>query len=113
LKLHRDASHDANGEVDPEDAPPEARRRVIALIAFANREDLEDEDEEREAHRELGKQVVVGDGESELKPIPCKRIHRSRLSFLLSAENTVRDCCPTILYAAASLLEERKRYSHL
>ena len=31
---------------------------------------LEDHDEEREPHRELREEVVVGDGEGELQPVP-------------------------------------------
>jgi hypothetical protein len=40
LKLHRDACDDAEQKIDPEDFGPEARRPVVAFIAFPERERL-------------------------------------------------------------------------
>ena len=73
LELERNARHYADGEVDPEDAPPETRRFSGALIS-AQRGPLENHDQERQPHRELGEQIVVRDGETELDPMPEERI---------------------------------------
>ena len=77
LELHRDAGHDADREVDPEDADPEAGGVVPALAARAQGERLHDDDQEREAHREDREQVVEQDREGELEPVEEERIaHR-------------------------------------
>src|ERR1043165_2469230 len=69
LKLHRDSSDDAKEEIDGEYFGPEARRAVVALVPFPQSERLEDHDERREPHRELGEDIVVGYGEGEMQPI--------------------------------------------
>ena len=93
LELERDARHDAHGEIEREDPRPEPRDLVVPLFADSQREDLEDDDEERQPHRELREQVVVGDRERELDagaregrrssqapfriPLRCRRAERS------------------------------------
>ena len=69
LKLHRDAGHDAHGEVDGEDTRPEARRPVVVLAPPAQRLRLQDQDEQRQPHGELREEIVVGDGEREVQAI--------------------------------------------
>ena len=73
LKLHRDPGHDAEGEVDPEDLRPEPGRDVVTLVTAAKRDGLQDQGEESEPHRELGKEVVKCDGEREMKPVYGER----------------------------------------
>ena len=41
----------------------------------AKREGLQHEDQEREPHRELRKQIVIRDGEREMQPMEGERIH--------------------------------------
>src|ERR1041385_1592276 len=79
LKLHRDPGDDAKEEVDGEYFGPEARRAVVALVPFAQSERLEDHDERREPHRELGEDIVVGYGEGEMQPVNGERtVHGDR-----------------------------------
>src|ERR1041384_5792298 len=73
LKLHRDSSDDAKEEIDGEYFGPEARRAVVALVPFPQSERLEDHDERREPHRELGEDIVVGYGEGEMQPMNGER----------------------------------------
>src|SRR5439155_21427852 len=81
LELHRDAGDDAGAEIQSENADPEPRRRVLAAQA-------QEEDEQREPHRELRKQVVVGDGEAELEAMPEERIgHKSSFRSRSSASS--------------------------
>ena len=69
LELHGDSGDDPHGEVDPEYLPPEVRSPVESLIPAPERPGLQDEDEQTQAHCELGEEVVVGDGEGEVKPV--------------------------------------------
>src|SRR3989442_107903 len=75
LELEWNASHHSDREVDPEDAPPETRRISGAVVA-AERCPLENHDQERQPHGELGKEVVVRDGEAELEPVPEEGVRR-------------------------------------
>ena len=74
LELERDSRHDAHGEIEREDPRPEPRDLVVPLSAVSQREGLEDDDQERQPHRELREQVVVGDRERELDPVPEKAV---------------------------------------
>jgi hypothetical protein len=81
LELERDPGDHADGEVHAEDAGPEARSLVVERAPGPVRLQLEEEDEERQPHRQLGEQVVVGDGEAEVQAMPEQRVgHRSDLS---------------------------------
>ena len=70
LELHRDAGDHADGEVQPEDLRPEPGRGGVALITGPERAPLPVDEEPGESHRQLRKEIVVGDGEGELKPVP-------------------------------------------
>src|SRR5207248_10694239 len=70
LEFERDAGRYADGEVDAEHAQPEARRRGRFLVVLAQRADLEEQREEREAHGELREEIMEGDGEAELQTVP-------------------------------------------
>ena len=69
LKFHRDARDHAHCEVDPEDPPPKSRRAVVVLIARAQRFRLQIHKQQREAHRQLRKNVVKRDREREVQPV--------------------------------------------
>src|SRR5205823_7801978 len=75
LELERDARHDAHGEVDREDAPPEARGAVVVRLAAPERRRLEDHDEEREPHRQRREEVVVGGREGEVDAVGGDGVH--------------------------------------
>jgi hypothetical protein len=66
LKFHRDAGHHADGEVDPENARPKTRGISKSFIAGAQMFPFEKDNDPRQPHRQLRKQVVIGDGECEL-----------------------------------------------
>jgi hypothetical protein len=68
LELHRDAGHHAHDEGDGKDARPEARRRVVALLAPDEVEGFQEHENECQAHGELGEEVMVGQGKGELQP---------------------------------------------
>ena len=74
LKLHGNAGHDAHGEGQTEDADPETRGVVPRDVARAQADAFEHHDEQREAHRQLRKDVVKGEREAELDAMPEDRI---------------------------------------
>ena len=74
LELHRDARDDADGEVDAEDADPESRGVVPPAVSGAEADRLHDDDEQRQAHRQLREQVVEHDRERELQSMPEERV---------------------------------------
>src|SRR5262249_44509435 len=70
LKLHRNAGHHPHGEIEPEDLGPESRGLVVFLFTRPQGTPLPIHQEPRQAHRQLGEQVVVRDGERELDTVP-------------------------------------------
>ena len=83
LELHRDAGDHADGEVEPEDLRPEPRRGGVALVTGPERAPFPVHEEPREPHRQLRKEIVVGDGEGELQPVPKSGVVHTD-SFALS-----------------------------
>src|SRR5262249_9010383 len=77
LELHGDTRDDAHGEVDAEDADPEPGRVVPPFVAAAEADGLHHDDEQSQAHRQLGEVVVVDDREGELQPVPEERVGHS------------------------------------
>ena len=69
FELHGNAGDHAEDEVDGEDASPEARRAIPCFAAGAQGHGFEHDDEKAQAHGELGKQIMEGDGESEVQPV--------------------------------------------
>jgi hypothetical protein len=78
LELHGDPGDDTDREVDSEDAAPEARGPGIALAFAAKGLPSPEHQEGRETHGELGKQVVIRNGERELQPMPERRVVHER-----------------------------------
>ena len=70
LELHRDAGDYADGEVQSKDLRPETRRGSVALVTGPERAPFPVDEEPGQSHRQLGKEIVVGDREGELKPVP-------------------------------------------
>ena len=54
---------------------PEARRSVVVFVAGAQRHGLEDQDQQRQPHGQLGKQVVKRDREGEMQPVNREGVH--------------------------------------
>src|SRR5439155_5367699 len=79
LKLQRNARYHAHGEIDPEDARPEAGHLVVALVLRTQGHHLEDHHEQGQPHGQLRKQVMIGDREGELDAVPEQCI-RHRVS---------------------------------
>src|SRR5208282_1486776 len=69
LELHWNARDHAEDEIDSEDAAPKARGFIVVPISSANRERLENHDQQREAHRQLRKQVMKGGRECEMDTV--------------------------------------------
>ena len=76
LELHGNAGDHAHDEVDAEDAAPEARRSVPNFVARAQRHRFEHDDKQSQAHGELRKQIVEGDGEGKMQPVDDLGVHR-------------------------------------
>ncbi len=69
FEFHGNAGDNAEDEIDAKDASPEAGSPVPLLTAGAKRDRLEDYDQKRKAHGELGKQVMECDGKGEMQPV--------------------------------------------
>ena len=69
LKLHGDAGDDADDEVDGEDLPPEAGGVLVEGILGTYCHRFQDDDEQGEAHGELGEEIVENDGKTEMNPV--------------------------------------------
>ena len=69
LELHGDSGDHAEQEVHGEDPGPEAGRDIVLCVARLQRQRLQHDDEQRQAHGELGEEVVIGDGEGEVDPV--------------------------------------------
>jgi hypothetical protein len=65
-----DAGDDAENERESKDLGPEPGGRDVAFIAGAQGAPFPQNDEPGQTHRQLGEQVVIGDGEAELDSVP-------------------------------------------
>ena len=81
LKLHRDAGDNAQREVDSENSRPKARGAVVMFVAGSERLRLQIDKQQRQSHRQLGKDVVEGYRKRKLKTVDSNGVfHRSPLS---------------------------------
>jgi hypothetical protein len=69
LELHGDAGHHADGEVDGENLGPEAGALAVTFLAGAQSHGLQDDDQQRQPHGELRKDVVKRHRESEVQAV--------------------------------------------
>src|SRR5258708_39998263 len=69
LKFHWDSRNNAESKIDPENPRPKSRRAVVMLVAGAQRLGLQVDDQERQPHRQLWKDVVKGYREGELQSV--------------------------------------------
>src|SRR6266699_1057388 len=66
LKLHRNAGDDADREIESEDLGPKSDGLVVLIIAGAEGAPFPVNDEPRQPHGELRKEIVIDDREPEL-----------------------------------------------
>jgi len=71
LKFHRNARNDTQREADSENLRPKPGSAIPFFIPVAQGDRLDDEDQQREPHRELRKNVMERDGEGELQAVNC------------------------------------------
>jgi len=69
LELHGDSGDDAEQEIDGEDPGPEAGCDVVLGVIRLQGQRLQHDDEQGQAHGELGEEVVICDGEGEVYPV--------------------------------------------
>ena len=74
LEFERDPRHDPHGEVEAEDARPESREFVEALVARTETQHLHDHDEQSQPNGQLRKQVVISDRKGELDTVPWQAV---------------------------------------
>ncbi len=79
LKLHRNARHHSDGEIEPENLGPESRGLVVFLITRPQGTPLPVDQEPRQTHGELRKEIMVRDREGELNSAPEGRIGEDRV----------------------------------
>ncbi len=85
LELHGNSGYDTEEKVDCKYLGPETRCLVISLITFPEGERFEDDDQRRQAHRQLGKEIVIGNRKREVQPMnhECAIHHASPLNSSL------------------------------
>ena len=92
LKLHGDAGDDADDEVDGEDLSPKAGCVLIEGIFGTYRHRFQDDDEQREAHSELRKEIMEGERKAEMNPMHDKWIQDIPPAVLKIADAVVILC---------------------
>lgn len=73
LKFHGNTGDHSHGKIDSEDANPEACRTLIIAVAAAPRDGLQHQNQKRQAHGELRKNVMERNGKGELQPMEDQR----------------------------------------
>src|SRR5215469_636759 len=66
LELHRNSGDDADREIESEDLGPKPNRLIVFLVAGPERAPVPVNDEPRQPHRELRKQIMIDQREREL-----------------------------------------------
>src|ERR1700674_2339119 len=69
LKFHGDAGDHAEGKTDAENLGPKPRRLIPYFVSAAERDSLEDENQEGQPHSELRKNVMERNGECEMQAV--------------------------------------------
>ncbi len=69
FELHGNAGDDTEDEIDAEDARPEAGSLIPLVVSGAQCDGLENDDQERKAHGELGKEVMECDSKGKMQPV--------------------------------------------
>src|SRR5437016_7894629 len=79
LKLHRNAGDDADREIKSEDLRPKANGLVVFFVPGSKGAPFPINEEPRQPHGELRKEIVINDREPELYPVPKARIVKDRV----------------------------------
>src|SRR6266478_7331959 len=69
LKFHWNARNDTERKIDPENPRPKSCRAIVMFIGGAQRFGLQVNEQQRESHRQLWKDVVKRNRERELQPV--------------------------------------------
>jgi hypothetical protein len=69
LEFHRDSGHHDHAKIDGEDPRPESSRFMVALVAGPKRDGLQNDNQKRQSHGQLGKQVMESYGEREVQAV--------------------------------------------
>src|SRR5580658_5855108 len=81
LEFHGNAGHNTEYEIDAKDLSPEAGRLAVDEIFTTQSDGLEHDNQQRQSHGELRKEIMEGRSESEVEAMNEKRaVHRSGLS---------------------------------
>ena len=72
MEFHRNASYHAHGEIDGEDLHPETGGFVVPRITGSESGGLQNDNQKRQPHGELGKQIMEGNRECEMQPVDCE-----------------------------------------
>src|SRR6185369_13718323 len=85
LKLHGDAGDYAKEKCNAEDLAPESRSFIPAFVFLPDRKRFEDHDHNGQTHRQLRKEIVIGERECELNAVERVGVHSvsSRKSWQL------------------------------
>ena len=75
LEFHGNAGNDANQKIDGKYFCPKASGFVVALVVPDQGHRLEHDDQQCQPHGQLRKQIVIGDGESEVQTVEEQRVH--------------------------------------
>jgi len=77
LELHGYAGDYAHREIDGENLRPKPRGVIVVFAPRVHRHGLENQDEQRETHGQLGKNVVKRNGKGEMKTVNGESVHSS------------------------------------
>src|SRR6266404_7004044 len=101
LEFHRNTGDDADGKVQSEDLRPKPNSLVVFLVTTSERAPFPVNDEPRQPHGELRKEVVINDREPELQPVPKPRIAKDRVHGGSSGGHSCcLLCCPVFRLCA-------------
>jgi len=72
LKFHRYTGNDTDRKVDAKNARPKARCIAKSFVTGTQVSPFKIYNDPRQSHRELGKEIMIGDSKRELEPAPKK-----------------------------------------
>src|SRR6267143_5984376 len=117
LELHGNSGYDPEKKVDCKYLSPETRGLVVSLIPFPECERLEDDDERGQPHRQLRKEVVIGNRKRKVQTMnyecavhyECPLSRPAQLNQLLrgtlSAQDSKASIAPTTAVTEITRME--------
>lgn len=86
LKLHGDASNHAKEKADAKDFAPKLCSPVEPVVIFPQCQAFQHDNQERQPHRQLGKQVMKGNGKGKLPSVDSQGVvHIQKRTFFPTA----------------------------